>query len=129
MKTHSHWFDLHIYSVGMIGFMLHRLTGIGLVVYLYLHLYALDELRQGSQAWDKFLQMMSSPLVLLLDSVLLFGVLFHGLNGLRLVLVGLGLGFRWQGWLFWSCLCVSIILTIFGILVMILKYHGIVAGF
>lgn len=119
MKRRSCWFEFHLHPAGMLAFMIHRLTGIGLVVYLYLHLWILNTLRQGSQAWDTFLQMMRSPMVLLLDAVLLFGILFHGLNGLRLSLVGLGIGLRWQKWLFWGSLGVAVCLTICGIWIMV----------
>ncbi len=98
----------------MLAFMLHRLSGIGLVAYLYLHLAVLSRLRQGPQAWDGFLQLMRSPLVLFLDAVLLFGILIHGLNGLRLTLIGFGTLLRWQRVLFWSSLILAIALTILG---------------
>jgi succinate dehydrogenase / fumarate reductase cytochrome b subunit len=115
VKTRSHWFDLRLHPAGMLAYMLHRLTGIGLVVYLSLHLWILNQLRQGPQAWDGFLIFMRSPLVLLLDAILLFGILFHGLNGLRLTLLGWGVGLRWQRRLFWGSFWVALGLTAWGI--------------
>jgi succinate dehydrogenase / fumarate reductase cytochrome b subunit len=94
--------------------MLHRLSGIGLVVYLYLHLAVLSQLRQGAQGWDRFVALAKSPLFLLLEAVLLFGVLVHGLNGLRLELVGTGRGMRWQKPLFWVGLGLAMLLTLVG---------------
>jgi succinate dehydrogenase / fumarate reductase cytochrome b subunit len=96
--------------------MLHRLSGIGLVVYLYLHLLVLNQLRQGAQGWDRFVKLASSPLFLLLDAILLFGLLMHGLNGFRLVLVGTGIRIQWQKPLFWISLVLSVGLTFVGML-------------
>jgi len=105
----------------MLAFMLHRLSGIGLVAYLFLHLALLNQLRQGPQAWNGFLELMRSPLVLLLDALLFFGVLIHGLNGLRLILVGLGLLLPYQKHIFWACLLIALALTALGLAAMAMK--------
>jgi succinate dehydrogenase / fumarate reductase, cytochrome b subunit len=116
MQTHSRWFDLRLRTAGMLAFMLHRISGIGLVAYLFLHLALLSQLRQGPQVWSAFLQIMRSPVVLFLDAVLLFGVLIHGLNGLRLTLVGFGVLLRYQKQLFWACLAAALMLSVLGAL-------------
>ena len=55
-----------------------------LVVYLYLHLGVLTILLAGAGAWSDLLQVAASRTFLIFDEVvLLFGLLFHGLNGLR----------------------------------------------
>jgi succinate dehydrogenase / fumarate reductase cytochrome b subunit len=118
LKNQSRWFDLQFPTAGKLAFMLHRLSGIGLVAYLYLHLLLLNKLRQGPAAWDGFVQVMRSPLVLVLDGILLFGILIHGLNGLRLTLIGFGTFLRWQRVLFWFNLALAIVLTIWGLLAM-----------
>jgi succinate dehydrogenase / fumarate reductase, cytochrome b subunit len=118
MIKQSNWFELKYRSTGKLAFMVHRLSGIGLVAYLYLHLVLLNKLRQGPPAWDSFLQVMRSPLVQVLDSVLLFGILIHGLNGLRLTLIGFGAFLRWQRVFFWFSLILAAALTILGVLAM-----------
>ena len=102
----------------MLAFMLHRISGIGLVAYLFLHLALLNQLRHGPAAWNDLLQVMRSPLILFLDGILLFGILIHGLNGLRLMLVGLGVLVRYQKPLFWACLGLALVLSILGIIAM-----------
>ena len=94
--------------------MLHRLSGIGLVFYLFLHLAVLYKLRGGPASWDSFLALVRSPLFLILDGTLLLGLLFHGLNGLRLTLIGLNLGLRLQKAAFWVILALSIALAVWG---------------
>ena len=118
MKTNSHWFEPHLSPAGWLAFMLQRLSGIGLIAYLYLHLIFLNQLRQGVQAWDGFVLLMRSPAVLFLDSILLFGILIHGLNGLRLTLIGLGIGLRWQREMFVTILVLATCFTVLGILAM-----------
>jgi succinate dehydrogenase / fumarate reductase, cytochrome b subunit len=110
----SHWFELRARPTGMLAFMLHRLTGLGLVFYLFLHLAVLSKLRGGPESWDSFLGLVRSPVFLFLDGILLLGLLFHGLNGLRLTLIGLNLGLRWQKALFWVILVLSIAIAVWG---------------
>lgn len=110
----SHWFELRYKPAGMLAFMLHRLTGLGLVFYLFLHLAVLSKLGSGPESWDSFLALVRSPLILILDGILLLGVLFHGLNGLRLTLIGLNVGLRWQKASFWIILGLSIAITLWG---------------
>ena len=71
--------------------MANRLTGLGLVVYLYLHLVILSTLLRGPQAWDGLVELFRHPLFLAFDLLLVLGLAFHGLNGLRVALVGSGL--------------------------------------
>lgn len=75
---------------GYWAFVLHRITGIGLIAYLVLHLWMLRLLVEGQQAWDAFIQLAKSPLFLALDGLLLAGLVYHGLNGLRLAWLGRG---------------------------------------
>jgi succinate dehydrogenase / fumarate reductase, cytochrome b subunit len=105
------WVDRRGRREGWIAFVLMRLTGIGLVSYLLMHLVALSTLLRGPDAWEAFLIFAHSPAVLALDGVLIFGMVFHGLNGLRVGLLGLGYGGRYQAPLFWGALVATVVLT------------------
>jgi succinate dehydrogenase / fumarate reductase cytochrome b subunit len=84
----------------MWAYAVNRITGIGLVVYLYLHLAVLSLLSRGPETWDSFVSMARSPFYLSLDVILLAGILIHGLNGLRIALTGFDVGVRQQKMLF-----------------------------
>jgi len=46
--------------------------------------------------------------------VLLFGLLFHGLNGIRVALVGMGIGVQGQRTLFWTLMIIGLVLLAVG---------------
>src|SRR5579884_3088479 len=94
VRRAGRWFDLRRRRVGMWAYALNRITGIGLVVYLYLHLVILSQLLGGPGSWNAFVALARSPFFLTLDVVLIAGILIHGLNGLRVALMGLGLGMK-----------------------------------
>jgi succinate dehydrogenase / fumarate reductase cytochrome b subunit len=96
------WFDVRTRSTGHLAFSLNRITGLGLVLYLYLHLAVLSQLLGGEDAWNGFLELATTPLFLGLDVVLVFGLLVHGLNGTRLALIGSGFVPNRQKAMFWS---------------------------
>jgi len=76
---------------GTWAFVIGRLTGLGLVGYLYLHLIVLSTLLRGPEAWDGLVALFRRPPFLALDVVLVLLLCAHGLNGLRVALVGSGL--------------------------------------
>ena len=90
------WFNPLRGGLGLLAFVLNRVTGIGLVVYLVLHLVVLSLLFQGEAGWDNFVALARSPLFLLLDVILIAAMLIHGLNGVRVALVGMGFGAKSQ---------------------------------
>jgi succinate dehydrogenase / fumarate reductase cytochrome b subunit len=108
------WFDIRRRKLGSLAFALNRLTGLGLTFYLFLHLGILSLLLRGEQGWDDFIAVAKSPLFLIMDIVLIFGLLFHGLNGIRVGLVGTGIGVKNQRLLFWIFAALTIILVAVG---------------
>ena len=116
----SRWFDVRQRKPGMWAYALNRITGIGLVVYLYLHLGVLSLLSRGPASWDSFVSLARSPSFLTLDVILLAGILLHGLNGLRIALTGLDIGVKQQKVLFSALMLVAVValsaaaLKIFG---------------
>ena len=54
----------------------------------------MGQLLGGSRSWDAFVSLVRSPYFLTLDVVLIAGTLIHGLNGLRVALLGFGVGLK-----------------------------------
>ncbi len=110
-KRATGWVDLRGRREGGLAFLLMRLTGIGLVIYLFIHLYVLRLLAQGPEAWDAFIAMAKSPFFLALDGLLILGILYHALNGVRVTLLGLGIGVPHQARLFWGVVSLTLLAT------------------
>jgi succinate dehydrogenase / fumarate reductase cytochrome b subunit len=108
------WFDVRGRSISTLAFALNRLTAIGLTVYLFLHLVVLSQLLRGPEGWDNFVRTARSPLFLTLDVVLLFGVVYHMFNGIRVALVGMGVAHLRQKGLFYGLVGVALVLFVVG---------------
>ena len=110
------WFDVRGRRIGMWAYVFMRLSAAGLVLYLFLHLGILSQLAVGPAAWDSFVALAKSPLILILDVVLIIGILVHGLNGLRLSLIGFGIGVPRHKLMLWIGLALTIVLSLLSAL-------------
>lgn len=110
----SGWFDPRGRAIGSWAFAVNRITGLGLVFYLYLHLAVLSMLLGGAGSWSDFLRLATTGAFLGLDVLLLFGLLFHGLNGIRVALVGTGIVPDRQKALFWAFTVIGTISLTYG---------------
>jgi succinate dehydrogenase / fumarate reductase cytochrome b subunit len=112
------WFDVRRRGPDAWAFALNRLTGIVLVAYLFVHLLVLSLLARGPAAWDDFLSLVRSPLARGLEAVLVAVVLFHALNGLRVILVALGIGAGTRKTLFGVLMVIAAIATVVSTVLM-----------
>lgn len=97
-------------ETGSKAWILHRISGIALIGYLFLHIYSLSPLSQGRAAFDAKMQSFSTPIFMFLEWVLFAFVLFHSLNGIRIVLVDWADGARYHRQLFKYSVVIGIIL-------------------
>ena len=86
------WLFQGRYNVEAYLFVLHRITGIGLAIYLPMHIIVTSTRAFGPEAWKATMSKVAEgPIIHFLEWVLIMGIAIHGLNGLRLILTELGL--------------------------------------
>lgn len=86
------WFDPRFRKLGSWAFILNRITGLGLTLYLFLHLIMLGQLAKGPEAYDGFIALVKNPLFLIGELLVIAAVFIHGLNGIRIALTSFGIG-------------------------------------
>ncbi len=70
-----------------VAFVLHRITGLFLIIYLLIHVFVTSR-TPNPLSWEQFLEFEESSLLGPVFLWFLFGaIVFHGLNGLRLLFV------------------------------------------
>jgi succinate dehydrogenase / fumarate reductase cytochrome b subunit len=103
-------------TIGMWAWILHRLTGLGLVFYIFIHIVLMStSLLRGQQAFDATLSyLMGHPVFQVLETLVLGAALYHGFNGIRILLfdLGVGIGVRSQKVLFWIFMAIAAILWV-----------------
>ena len=101
------WIEPRWRDPGWVAFALNRLTGLILVVYLLAHFVVLSRLTQGEAGWNSLLELFGSTPFLVGDVLLIAAVVFHGLNGLRVIAMTLGFGARHSAVFFGSVVLIS----------------------
>ncbi|MFZ4590515.1 MAG: succinate dehydrogenase, cytochrome b556 subunit [Ignavibacteria bacterium] len=113
---------------GSWAWIFHRVTGIALIGYLFLHIYSLSTLTSGRTAFETKMQAFLSPPLLALEWFLFIIVLFHSLNGVRIVLVDWADGAKYHKTLYRFSWIIGIILFLLMGYIMfsheILKFFG-----
>lgn len=75
------------YGVERYLYALQRLAGLVLILYLIIHIFVVGTRIKGELAWQSMMQLLESPTFRFLEYLLFAVFLFHGLNGLRLILI------------------------------------------
>ena len=95
---------------GSKAWILHRITGIALIAYLFMHIYSLSPLAQGRAAFNTFMEHYSTPFFMVLEWFLFAFVLFHSLNGVRIALVDWADGAKYHKQLYRFSVVIGIVL-------------------
>lgn len=101
-------------TLGTWAFVFNRWSGVLLAIYLYVHLGILTTIAFSPNAYDQFLIVARSPLGLLFDVVLVLLILYHGLNGLRIIYAALAGKIEQHQGQFWAVVVVSVVLTLYS---------------
>jgi len=72
---------------GMWSWVAHRITGVGVFFFLFVHVLDTALVRVSPDAYNRVIATYKTPIVNLLEVGLVGMVLFHALNGIRLILV------------------------------------------
>ncbi len=87
----------------MWSWVAHRVTGVLIFFFLFVHVLDTALVRVSPEAYDDTIALYKMPLVAVMEYGLVAAVLFHALNGLRVVAVDFwSKGARYQKQMLWS---------------------------
>ncbi|MDH6196879.1 succinate dehydrogenase / fumarate reductase cytochrome b subunit [Mycobacterium frederiksbergense] len=72
---------------GMWSWVLHRITGATIFFFLFVHVLDTALVRVSPQAYNSVIETYKTPIVGLMEMGLVAAVLFHALNGIRVILI------------------------------------------
>ena len=70
---------------GQWSHLVHRAAGIGVLLFLGLHIFDIFLLAFGPKVFEDLLFLYKGPLARVLEVLLVFGLVFHGCNGVRII--------------------------------------------
>ncbi|WP_082690338.1 succinate dehydrogenase, cytochrome b556 subunit [Mycobacterium sp. M26] len=78
---------------GMWSWVLHRITGATIFFFLFVHVLDTALVRVSPQAYNEVVETYKTPIIGLMEIGLVAALLYHALNGVRLILID----FWWKG--------------------------------
>jgi succinate dehydrogenase cytochrome b subunit len=93
-------------ATGMWAWLLFRISGLILVFYLGAHIIVIST--GHFDQLDRLMKTFDNPVLVLADLALVVAVLYHALNGVRIILMDLGVGIHRHKVMFWSAMAVVV---------------------
>lgn len=72
-------------------YILHRLTGLAILGFFLLHIFASSARMYGPEGWAAAMKILQHPVLKVGEFFVFVAFAFHALNGIRLILIELGL--------------------------------------
>lgn len=95
-------------KVGMWSWVLHRITGVAIFFFLLVHVLDTALVRVSPEAYNAVISTYKTPLIGLAELGLVAAILFHALNGLRVILIDFWRkGAKYQNKMFWAVVIIA----------------------
>lgn len=101
-------------TTGFLSFALRRFTGVALVLYLFIHMWVIGSVLGGPESFDARMAMVQGPLFTFLEVMLLAAIVYHTVDGIRLLIVHYLKVTEYRKSLFYAVLGASAIIVIAG---------------
>jgi succinate dehydrogenase / fumarate reductase cytochrome b subunit len=86
----------------MWSWVLHRITGATIFFFLFVHVLDTALVRVGPESYNEVIETYKTPIVGLMELGLVAAVLYHALNGIRIILIDFwSQGTRYQRLMLW----------------------------
>jgi succinate dehydrogenase / fumarate reductase cytochrome b subunit len=114
---------------GMWSWVAHRITGVATFFFLFVHVLDTALVRVSPDTYDRVIDTYKNPLVNLMEVGLVGAVLYHALNGVRIMLVDFWeKGARYQRPMLWAIVGVWVVVMIPGIYFMLERTVRVLVG-
>jgi succinate dehydrogenase / fumarate reductase, cytochrome b subunit len=98
---------------GMWSWVLHRITGAAIFFFLFVHVLDTALVRVSPQTYNEVITTYKTPIVGLMELGLVAAVLFHALNGIRVILIDFwAQGTRYQRLMLWAVAVVWLLVMV-----------------
>ena len=95
---------------GMWSWVLHRITGVAIFFFLLVHVLDTSLVRLSPEAYNAVIQTYKTPIIGLAELGLVAAILFHALNGIRVILIDFWRkGAKYQNQMFWVVIAIALI--------------------
>lgn len=97
--------------IGMWSWVFHRITGVAIFFFLLVHILDTSLIRVSPEAYNAVIGTYKNPIMGLGECALVAAVVFHGFNGIRIMLIDFwSKGAKYQRVMFWIVIVLWVVL-------------------
>ena len=98
-------------KVGMWSWVLHRITGVAIFFFLLVHVLDTALVRLSPEAYNAVINTYKTALIGVAELGLVAAILYHALNGLRIILIDFWRkGVKYQNVMWWVVVAISLVI-------------------
>ena len=98
-------------KVGMWSWVLHRITGVAIFFFLLVHVLDTALVRLSPEAYNAVINTYKTPLIGVAELGLVAAILYHALNGLRIILIDFWRkGVKYQNVMWWVVVAIALVI-------------------
>ncbi|MBM3318514.1 MAG: succinate dehydrogenase, cytochrome b556 subunit [Candidatus Eisenbacteria bacterium] len=101
---------MYRWHAGYVAWLLNRITGILITLYLVLHIWVVHHLAHGPREYKQVMDFLGSKVFMFFELGLIGVVLYHMMNGIRIVLADFAGVVKPQKTVFWAAMGLGVIL-------------------
>ncbi|WAL65016.1 succinate dehydrogenase, cytochrome b556 subunit [Amycolatopsis cynarae] len=114
---------------GMWSWVLHRITGVLTFFFLFVHVLDTALVRVSPETYNSVIETYKTPIVNLLEVGLVGAVLYHALNGIRVMLIDFwSKGPKYQRPMLWTIAVIWVVVMVPGAIAMLWRTASILFG-
>jgi succinate dehydrogenase / fumarate reductase, cytochrome b subunit len=100
-------------KVGMWSWVLHRITGVAIFFFLLVHVLDTSLVRLSPEAYNAVINTYKTPIIGLAELGLVAAILYHALNGLRIILIDFWRkGVKYQNVMWWVVVAIAFVIFV-----------------
>ena len=103
---------MYRFHAGYVAWLLNRISGVLITFYLVVHIWVIHHLAHGPESYQKVMEFLSSKLFVFFEISLIGVVLYHMMNGLRIIIVDFGSGALRHKAIFWVSMAIGVVLFV-----------------
>jgi len=97
-------------QTGMLAWLLHRIAGLGVLLFLLVHIVDISLLGFGPNIYNEGIALFGTAIVRIISLGLIAALLYHSFNGVRIMLIDfVPAAVRYQKSMFWAVMTLTII--------------------
>ena len=95
---------------GMWSWLLHRIAGLGVLLFLLVHIVDISLLGFGPKVYNEGIALFGTVVVRIISLALIAAVFYHAFNGIRIMLIDfVPWAVRYQRSMFWAAIVLSVV--------------------